>query len=119
MSAASTTKKKAVAAVNRAGALLVYPIKNEPDPPSLWTALQVVSALRVLTAPFLPFSAQRLHELLGDAGSVHALPWHPRELPAGRSLLPPTPLFRKLDDDELAALVDRLAPASAPTGEPT
>ena len=96
-------------------------IKSDPGraATSLWTALQVVSALRVLTAPFLPFSAQRLHELLGDAGSVHALPWHPRELPAGRSLLPPTPLFRKLDDDELTALVDRLAPETAPTGEPT
>jgi methionyl-tRNA synthetase len=85
---------------------------------SLWTALQVISALRVLTAPYLPFSAQQLHEYLGDEGSVHDLPWVFRELPAGRKLLPPRPLFRKLDDEELVALVDRLNPEAVVTGEP-
>jgi methionyl-tRNA synthetase len=75
---------------------------------SLWTALQVVSALRVLTAPYLPYTAEQLHAYLGDEGSVHDLAWRFRELPAGRELLAPRPLFRKLDDDELAALVARL-----------
>jgi len=86
---------------------------------SLWTALQVVSALRVLSAPFLPFSAETLHGYLGDQGSVHALPWGPRALPAGRALPAPAPLFRKLDDDELAGLLDRLRPVIVDTGEPT
>ena len=31
----------------------------------LYVALRVVDSLKVLLAPFLPFSAQRLHELLG------------------------------------------------------
>jgi methionyl-tRNA synthetase len=86
-------------------------LKTDPDraATSLWTALQVISALRVLTAPYLPFSAQRLHALLGDEGDVHALPWEFRELPAGRTLPAPKPLFRKLDDDELASLIERLA----------
>jgi methionyl-tRNA synthetase len=85
-------------------------LKSDParTATSLWTALQVVGALRVLTAPYLPFSAQRLHELLGDEGSVHELRWEAREVPAGRRLPPPRPLFRKLDDDELAGLVARL-----------
>ena len=97
-------------------------IKTEPEraATTLWTALQVVSALRVLTAPFLPFSAQRLHEYLGDDGDVHALKWEPVPLPAGRPTRPAEPLFRKLEDDELAALVERLGGAApAPTGEPT
>ncbi|MCC7024201.1 MAG: hypothetical protein IT338_15355, partial [Thermomicrobiales bacterium] len=77
------------------------------------------AALRVLTAPFLPFSAQQLHEYLGEEGSVHALPWAPRALPAGRALPPPRPLFRKLDDEEMAALVNRLDEVTVETGEPT
>jgi methionyl-tRNA synthetase len=96
-------------------------LKTDPEraATSLWTALQVISALRVLTAPFLPFSAQQLHEYLGDTGSVHDLPWAFVDLPAGRALPPPQPLFRKLDDDELAALVNRLGDTVAVTGEPT
>ncbi|MDQ3693735.1 MAG: methionine--tRNA ligase [Chloroflexota bacterium] len=89
-------------------------IKTAPDQAAtaLWTALQVVSALRVLTAPYLPFSAQRLHEYLGDEGKVDELIWQPRELPAGRQLPKPVPLFRKLEDDELVTLIDRLGPES-------
>jgi methionyl-tRNA synthetase len=96
-------------------------LKSDPERAgtSLWTALQVVSALRVLTAPYLPFSAQQLHAYLGDEGDVHALPWAFRDLPAGRALPPPQPLFRKLDDEELAGLVERLDEQTVVTGEPT
>ncbi|MDP9365806.1 MAG: methionine--tRNA ligase [Chloroflexota bacterium] len=96
-------------------------IKTDPEraATSVWTGLQVVGALRVLTAPFLPFSAQRLHGYLGDEGDVHALPWAPAPLPAGRELAPAQPLFRKLEDDELEGLLARLAPeAPKETGEP-
>lgn len=95
-------------------------LKTDPEraATSLWTALQVVSSLRVLSAPFLPFSAEQLHGYLGDEGSVHTLPWAPRELPAGRALATPSPLFRKLDDDELAGLVNRLDKVEVVTGEP-
>ena len=95
-------------------------LKTDPEraATSLWTALQVVSSLRVLSAPFLPFSAEQLHGYLGDEGSVHALPWAPQELPAGRALPAPSPLFRKLDDEELAGLVNRLDDAAVVTGEP-
>ncbi len=85
---------------------------------SLWTALQVISALRVLAAPYLPFSSQQLHIYLGDEGDVHALPWAFRELLTGRELPSPQPLFRKLEDDQLAALVERLDTDTVVTGEP-
>ncbi|MBA3449686.1 MAG: methionine--tRNA ligase [Chloroflexia bacterium] len=95
-------------------------LKTDPQraATALWTALQVISALRVLTAPYLPFSSQRLHEYLGDEGDVHALQWALRELPAGRALPSPQPLFRKLEDDELAGLVERLGAVTVVTGEP-
>ena len=50
--------------------------------------------------------------------TAHDLPWAMRALPAGRTLPPPQPLFRKLDDEELAGLVQRLAPETPNTGEP-
>ncbi len=97
-------------------------IKTDPDRAStaVWTALQVVSALRVLTAPFLPFSAQRLHAYLGGEGEVQTIGWKPMPLAAGQALTPANPLFRKLEDDELEAMLARLGPAEPrETGEPT
>ncbi len=95
-------------------------LKTDPDRArtGLWVALQVVSSLRVLTAPFLPFSAQRLHGYLGDTGEVASLPWEPVALPAGRTLPQPEPLFRKLDDEELDGLLARLNDEAPATGEP-
>ena len=87
---------------------------------SLWTALQVVGAFRVLSAPFLPFSAQQLHGFLGGDGDVHALPWAPAPLTEGHQLTVANPLFRKLEDDDLTDLIVRFNAGVAPdTGEPT
>ena len=95
-------------------------LKTDPEraATSLWTALQVIAALRVLTAPYLPFAAQKLHQFLGEEGSVHDLPWAFRGVPAGRVLPKPEPLFRKLEDDELAELLQRLDRDPMETGEP-
>jgi len=86
----------------------------------VWVGLQVLGALRILTAPFLPFSAARLHGFLGADGDVHALPWAPAPVPAGTRLRPAIPLFRKLEEDELQVLAARLDPTTpVETGEPT
>jgi methionyl-tRNA synthetase len=112
------------------------PWKIKDDPQRLGTilhvALQVVSDCNVLLTPFLPHSAQKIHELLGGTG-VHApMPelrevddldggpsypiitgdytigarWESVSLVVGRKLAPPKPVFRKLDpsivDEELA-----------------
>jgi methionyl-tRNA synthetase len=114
------------------------PWKIKDDPARVGTilhvALQVVSDCNVMMAPFLPHSAQRIHELMGGAG-VHApMPelrevsdldggpdypiitgdyrvgarWESVPLEVGRALAPPKPVFRKLDpsivDEELARL---------------
>ncbi|MDQ3043878.1 MAG: methionine--tRNA ligase [Chloroflexota bacterium] len=92
------------------------------DPPraatALWVSVQVIAALRTLTAPFLPFSAQRLHEYLGESGQATAVPWRMTDLPAGRKIGEPAPLFRKLEDAELSAVASRLDSVSTETGEP-
>src|SRR3954447_8818940 len=100
----------------------------------LHVALQVVSDANTILTPFLPHSAQRVHELLGGTG-VHApMPsivevedldggpsypvltgdyrggarWASVPLVAGTPLAAPRPVFRKLDpsviDEELARL---------------
>jgi methionyl-tRNA synthetase len=66
---------------------------------SLYVVLSVINNLRILTAPFLPFSAQKLHEIFGYAGDVSKEKWAVVTLPAGQQLdKAPTPLFEKLDE---------------------
>ncbi|MDH7488120.1 MAG: methionine--tRNA ligase [Anaerolineae bacterium] len=90
---------------------------------TIYTCLCVINDLKVLLAPFLPFSSQRLHRLLGydtdifgrqytevvqEAtrshlvlrydGSALAARWEPSRVPPGQKLPPPTPLFSKVDE---------------------
>ena len=101
----------------------------------LHVALQVVSDCNVLLTPFLPHSAQKIHELLGGTG-VHApMPelvevedldggpgypvitgdytvgarWESVPIEVGRALQPPKPVFRKLDPSIVDEELERLA----------
>ena len=100
----------------------------EEDKPAaartVFTALRTVDSLKVLFAPFLPFSSEKLHAALGYEGHLFGEQrietyqeetrahsalvyeaagaigrWAPSELPAGQSLAKPKPLYKKLDDD--------------------
>ena len=73
---------------------------------TLYTAMQALMALRVTLNPFLPFSTQRLHELLGRDGNVEDVGWRFETSEPGAPLPEPKPLFTKLDDsvaDEMLA----------------
>jgi methionyl-tRNA synthetase len=61
------------------------------------TMIQVLNGLKVLFAPYVPFSSQRLHELLGFSGDVSECAWRADEVPIGQELPVPTPLFAKYD----------------------
>ena len=100
----------------------------------LFVALRAVDSLKTLFAPFLPFTSQTVHELLGDDGdlggalefatiteddgSTHEVltgayesragSWAPSELPPGRKLQEPRPLFRKLPPETAAEELARL-----------
>jgi methionyl-tRNA synthetase len=65
---------------------------------SLYLALNIISQLRTMLYPFLPFSSQRLHDYLGFAGKIEDYGWNWQDLPAGQKLPEPKPLFTKLDD---------------------
>jgi methionyl-tRNA synthetase len=100
----------------------------------LHVALQVVSDCNVLLTPFLPHSAQKIHELLGGTGVHSPMPeihevsdldggpgypiitgdytggarWRSVAIEVGRPLAPPKLVFKKLDpsivEQELARL---------------
>jgi methionyl-tRNA synthetase len=92
----------------------------------LFVALRAVDSLKILFTPFVPFSSQRLHELLGydgflagplefreidENGATHIVltgdfeswvgSWEPSNLPPGRKLREPQPLFEKLDAEKV------------------
>jgi methionyl-tRNA synthetase len=94
----------------------------------LYTCLRCVNDLKTMFMPFMPFSSQTLHELLGhdgylagplefrdveDDGDQHVVltgdyaswvgSWKPGELPPGRALRKPRPLFPKLDPGKVEA----------------
>lgn len=106
---------------------------REATAKTLFTAIQAINGLKMLFAPILPFTSQRLHALLGEEGNLFgeqrietyeerershvALTydgstsrgiWRREIIPAGRSLPKPEPLFNKLDqsvaEEELARL---------------
>ena len=102
---------------------------------SLYTAVQAINGLKILWAPVLPFTSQRLHEMLGEDGRLFGVQkvetyqeqtcshialtydpagavghWERTEIPVGRQLPQPEPLFKKLDKSVVADELARLGP---------
>jgi len=75
---------------------------------AIYVALSVLSALKTILYPFLPFSSQKLHNLLGFDGKIEAAGWEVQLPLAGQKLLPPQPLFDKLDESIVAEETGRL-----------
>jgi methionyl-tRNA synthetase len=98
----------------------------------LYVALRCVDNLKTMLTPFLPFSAQRLHRMLGYEDVIAPQPhvrevsedgdrhlvltgnyesvdrWRPSKLAAGTVLPPPEALFKRLDE-----VVEEEPPASS------
>jgi methionyl-tRNA synthetase len=68
---------------------------------SLYTAIAVISCLKTILYPFLPFSSQKLHEYLGYSGDIQNYGWKFALPPAGQKLVAPQPLFVKLDEKQV------------------
>jgi methionyl-tRNA synthetase len=65
---------------------------------ALYTTLGVICCLKTALYPFLPFSSEKLHRLLGFDGVVEQAGWAIQMPSAGQKLAPPEPLFAKLDE---------------------
>jgi len=75
---------------------------------ALYVAILAISSLRTVMYPFLPFSSEKLHRFLGFEGSVEGDGWQFRLPSPGQKLLPPEPLFSKLDEELIEGEVGRL-----------
>ena len=103
-----------------------FQIKEDREAASttIYVVLRAIDSLKILFSPFLPFSSERLHQYLGYDGQLFGQSfistikeaggrshkalrydgreatgaWQPSELPAGQSLRPPKPLFKKLEE---------------------
>jgi len=94
--------------------------------------------LKILLAPFLPFSSEKLHTALGYEGRLFGEQlietyeeetrahsaliydgagatgrWAPSELPSGQTLAKPKPLYKKLDEDIVELERTRLGKGAA------
>ena len=69
---------------------------------SLGTTIQVLNCLKVMLAPYLPFTSQKLHGFLGFDGEITDEPWDFDALVGaikpGGMLRNPSNLYTKLDD---------------------
>ncbi|OGO36703.1 MAG: methionine--tRNA ligase [Chloroflexi bacterium RBG_16_57_8] len=65
---------------------------------SLWVVIAVISDLKTMLHPFLPFSSQKVHEYLGFRGRAAEVGWKIERPKAGQKLVAPQPLFTKLDE---------------------
>ena len=70
---------------------------------TLYVALSVISCLKTILYPFLPFSSQNLHEYLGFPGRVETNRWEWQKPSPGQQLPKPKPLFIKLEEKMVEA----------------
>ena len=75
---------------------------------ALYVALVTISCLKTVLYPFLPFSSQKLNRFLGFSDSIEKCGWKLEAPPPGQKLVPPEPLFIKLDEGLVAEETARL-----------
>jgi len=68
---------------------------------TIGSMLNLINALKVLFAPFLPFTSAKLHALLGYEDSLESHGWRIEPLTVGTPLPKPSPLFVKIDPSTL------------------
>ncbi|MDP6454301.1 MAG: methionine--tRNA ligase [SAR202 cluster bacterium] len=77
---------------------------------TLWVGMTVINCLKTIFDPFLPFSSEKLHALLGLEGTVQdeGWGWSQDAMKPGAPLPKPRPLFTKLDDSIIEEETARL-----------
>jgi methionyl-tRNA synthetase len=109
-------------------------IKTDKDSAArtIYTSLKAIDSLKVIFAPFLPFTSERLHRFLGYESTlfgeqytdtvhdslgehtilrykrIEGLQWKPSDLEPGKKLNQPGPLYKKLEESVAEAERARL-----------
>ena len=79
---------------------------------ALFVSISIISCLKTVLYPFLPFSSQKLHHMLGFKGTPKEEKWGFHAIPPGQKLATPEPLFAKLEEQIIAEEDSRLGLAS-------
>ena len=68
----------------------------------IYVASQIVKALAIVSAPFIPFAAEEIWKTLNQPRSVHQQKWNEaiKPLPANHKIAKAKPLFRKIEATE-------------------
>ncbi|MFD2588814.1 methionine--tRNA ligase [Croceitalea marina] len=79
----------------------------------MYVALQIAAALAVLSEPFLPFTSDKLNSILAVTSSGAEMSWNDvatKEtlLPTGHTINKSELLFRKIEDKEIEAQLEKL-----------
>jgi methionyl-tRNA synthetase len=64
---------------------------------ALYTAISAIEALKLMLYPYLPFSSERLHAMLGHEDEIGDGGWGMTVPQPGTALQEPKPLFKKLE----------------------
>ena len=87
-------------------------VKEDPQgaATTLWVSLAVLNCLKTVLYPFLPFTSERLHAMLGFDGDLKATgwSWEPGTIKPGQVLGKPGHLFVKLDESVAEEEAQRL-----------
>ena len=87
-------------------------IDNEAAGTALWVGLNIISTLRTVFYPYLPTSADKIHNMLFKDSDTLSDGWSKRDIIPNAPIGKPTPLFHKLDnaiiEEENARLMDLL-----------
>jgi methionyl-tRNA synthetase len=74
---------------------------------SLYVSIAAIEALKMAFYPYIPFSSQRLHTMLGHGDELEALGWAAALPQPGTALQSPEPLFKKLEEREMESSPSR------------
>ena len=77
---------------------------------TLWVSLNIINCLKTALYPFLPFSSEKLHGMLGLSGGLqtNGWSWTPDAMRPGQALESPEPLFTKLDEEIVQRETERI-----------
>ena len=77
---------------------------------SIYTALQIVHILSIIITPYLPFTAERIRNILGNRTPYCDLQWTDikTKISPGAKITEPRALYRKLTDEEINSEINML-----------
>ncbi len=75
---------------------------------SIAVTLGAIACLKTVLYPYLPFSSEKVHGLLGCSGAIEDGGWDFSFPLTGQVLSPPAPLFTKLEEEVIAEETARL-----------